>query len=93
MTCRCSPSSAFRWSEFPQPSIFVDGVFDKGARTGKTTSQISSESITRITRELGRSPMTMAGISARADNLIAQHAQRTGSEKAARERRSSAKEA
>ena len=69
MTCTCSIHSAFRWKDNPRPSIFCgDGAFAARA-DGKTASQSASESVDRITRETGRNPGSVFGISAHADRL------------------------
>ena len=66
--CTCSIHSAFRWTDYIRPSIFLDDArFTTGASSGRTMSQITSASVDRITERTGRSPGTVFGISQDAD--------------------------
>jgi hypothetical protein len=77
MTVSCL--SPFRWAEFPRPSIFAtDKAFTGNALNGKTQSQVSSETVTRLTEESGRSPGSISGLSDRGDALIEQSNYRRG---------------
>lgn len=71
MQCRCSALSAFHWASDPRPSIFLaDQAVTKGASTGLTMSQIQSASVDRITKETGRNPGSLKGMSANGDLRI-----------------------
>lgn len=77
-TCTCSCRSPFRFREFPRPSIFgTDSAFCPVGKQGLSMSHIQSATTARITRETGRSPGTVHGLSAAADQKIAAHLHRT----------------
>lgn len=59
MTCNCSILSPFRWREHPAG---CDPRFYVGAKSGKTQSQISSESADAYQARTGRSLGSIAGI-------------------------------
>lgn len=70
MTCTCSIHSAFRFREYPQPSIFAgDSRFTPNSK-GKTQSQTTSEAVERITKEKGVSPGTIRGLSDKSSRHI-----------------------
>jgi hypothetical protein len=74
-----SSLSPFRFAEYPQPSIFAnDPKFCGNRKNGKTQSQVSSETVARLTEESGRSPGSIPGISAKGDALIEQSNYRRG---------------
>lgn len=79
MKCSCSLHSPFLFRQHVRPSLFAtDPAFYKGASTGKTAGQISTEAVERFTLATGRNPGSIFGISSAADHLI---------EKTAHERR------
>jgi hypothetical protein len=58
-----APRSPFLW-DTGEPTIFREPQFTgTKKRPGKTISQINSETVARITRETGRNPGTITGIS------------------------------
>ena len=67
-----SRNSAFYWQG--QSSIFATDPASTPRTNGKTASQIGAETVARRTREEGRNPGTMHGISRRADLAIPLHA-------------------
>jgi hypothetical protein len=71
--------SPFKWQEHPRPSIFAtDRTFVGNKKDGKTQSQVSSETVARLTEQSGRSPGSIPGISAKGDLLIEQSNYRRG---------------
>jgi hypothetical protein len=56
----------------------ADRAFTGNALNGKTASQVSSETVARLTEETGRSPGSIPGISAKGDLLIEQSNYRRG---------------
>jgi hypothetical protein len=68
-----SSLSAFRWREFPRPSIFASDVrFTAGAKSGKAMTQIASQSVVKITARTGKNPGSIKGLSGKGDKLIEQ---------------------
>ncbi len=67
-----SRNSAFYWRG--QSSIFATDPAFTTRTNGKTASQIGAETVARRTREEGRNPGTLHGISRRADLAIPLHA-------------------
>ena len=63
-----SRNSAFYWQG--EPSIFANDPAFTPRTNGKTASQIGAEVVERRTREEGRNPGTLTGISRRADVAI-----------------------
>ena len=63
-----SRNSAFYWQG--EPSIFATDPAFTPRTNGKTASQIGAEVVERRTREEGRNPGTLSGISRRADVAI-----------------------
>ena len=63
-----SRNSAFYWQG--EPSIFANDPAFTPRTNGKTASQIGAEGVERRTREEGRNPGTLTGISRRADVAI-----------------------
>lgn len=67
-----SRNSAFYWQG--EPSIFATDPSFTPRTNGKTASQIGAETVARRTREEGRNPGTLHGLSRRADLAIPLHA-------------------
>jgi len=67
-----SRNSSFYWQG--EPSIFAKDPAFTPRTNGKTASQIGAETVARRTREEGRNPGTLHGISRRADLAIPLHA-------------------
>lgn len=59
--------SPFRYAEDPRPSIFMAAGWGRGGSTGKTMNAIQSATVARKTRETGRSPGSISGLSKRGD--------------------------
>lgn len=68
-----SRNSAFFWNT-GEPSVFSADPAFTPRTNGKTASQIGAEVVERRTREEGRNPGTLHGISRRADLAIPLHA-------------------
>lgn len=64
-----SRNSAFVWNT-GEPSVFSADPAFTPRTNGKTASQIGAEVVERRTREEGRNPGTLTGISRRADVAI-----------------------
>lgn len=63
--------SPFLWDVNRRPSQFAsDPKFTYGIKTGKTRSPEMSDVITRITRDTGKNPGTIANLSRAGDVLI-----------------------
>lgn len=66
-----SSQSAFNWRNNPRPSIFAtDPTFCGTKKTGKTMSQVSSESVEKVTKRTGKNPGSIYHLSTKGNALI-----------------------
>lgn len=70
-------TSAFYWRDNTAPTIFAqDRAFTGRALDGRTQGELATEAVERRTRETGRSPGSLYGVSAKGNRLIAEGNQR-----------------
>jgi hypothetical protein len=73
-----SRMSAFYWNTGESTVFAQDSRFTGNRKNGKTASQVSSETVARLTEETGKNPGSIAGLSDRGDALIEQSNYRRG---------------
>lgn len=68
MSCLCP----FHFSEYPRPSIFHGDPAFRANKNGHSRSEQQAATVERMTRENGRSPGTISGLSPVGDARLAQ---------------------